>query len=699
MKKKNKIFIIVVLFLSFIVTAVLYFSLKKYFEETIPHLFILALFNVILLMVLLYVIFRQLVKGYLEWRRVREGAKIRTRLLATFILLGILPSSLLLIGAMIMVESSMETWFKMPVHNINEAGQKLVDELLDLLREQSIRKTISLERQLKQFPEELRLTFLKDYAQNGDVDGLCYLRADGQILLIEPKNFLRMDTFKMKQIFEEYGLRGYIVLGQRSYVVSSQKIGDEYAIVVGLLIPENLLKEARFISENQKIYLKARAQRRVFKISIFSSFLALTLAVIFASIWIGTRLTKEISIPLNMLLEGTEEVSKGNLSHRIEYEAKDEIGQVVSSFNQMVSELLKSRLALEKSSEELKEAKIREEEKRRYVETLVESLNVGIISLNNEGEIVNLNRKAREFLGLTLKDPIQKIYTLPTYRILKETFGELLREEGQRKEVVISLKDEVKVVVAEVVPLKDEKNMSSGSILILEDITDLSRTQRIAAWREVAQRLAHEIKNPLTPIRLSAQRIRKKMRENSEDLAEAIYEGTTTIEREVETMMTMVNEFSRFARLPEIHLKYNNLIDLITKAVSTYQNAYPKVEFSFDYPSEPVYSYFDYEQLERAVKNLIENSIEAMKMSGRIDVKVALLEKSVLISISDNGPGIPEDIREKMFLPYFSTKRKGMGLGLAIVARIIEEHKGRIEVDKEYKNGAKINIYLPREPK
>jgi two-component system, NtrC family, nitrogen regulation sensor histidine kinase NtrY len=677
--------------------SLIYFFIKS--REGLPlrnPLIVLAVFDIFLLLILLYLIFRQMIKGYLQWRRVKEGARIRTRLLSAFILLGLIPSTLLLISAIIMIESAVDRWFMLPVHTINEAGQRLVDASLDLLRTESARKADAVAMQLSAVPEDLQSSFLAHTVLGGDFDAVWFLKSDGTAIYSWPPDAVQLDSFKKQRCFAKEGLRGYIVLGNKSYVLSGKAVGEERAVIVGCFLPEHLLTEARFIAENQKLFLQARAERKFFKISMISSFLALTLAVIFASVWIGTKLTRELSKPLQLLLEGTEEVSKGNLELRIPYEAKDEIGTVVSSFNKMVDDLKESKKEIVKSNDELREASESAERRRNYIETLVESLNVGIISIGPEGELVTLNNKAREFLGLLKKDLPQKIVTLPVWQVIKDNLKQLSRHPEERKEISLSQRDETKILVASLIPLSGAGGNYTGSILFLEDVTDLSRTQRIAAWQEVARRLAHEIKNPLTPIRLSAQRIRKKAREGAEDLQEAILEGTTTIEREVESMMLMVNEFSRFARLPEIRLKSGNLCDLILSSAAPYQNAYTKVKFSFEIPDDFPPVLFDHEQLERVIKNLLENSIEAMKMAGEIWIGLGLLDKWATISIRDNGPGIPVEIRNKMFLPYFSTKKKGTGLGLAIVARILEEHGGRIEVDRAYEEGAGIIILLPR---
>lgn len=695
-KKRNVLLNIIIAIIVLAIIIISYLSIKGSQDYQTSSLLFLSVLNTFLLLALMFLLFRQLLRGYLGWRRSKEGARIRTRLLSAFVLLGVIPSSLLLIAAVFIFESAIESWFRLPVHTINQAGQKLVDESLNILRELSLKRANSIANQLSEVPIDLQISFLRHSIKEPDFDVICLIDKYSGIVYEYPSRCLTIDKFRTEKIFSKEGVKGYIILGEKSYVISSASLSQERAIITGYLLPEKMLDEARFISDNQKLYLKARSQRKVFKITVISSFLALTLAVIYASIWIGTRLTKEISEPMQLLLEGTEEVSKGNLQHRIEYNAKDEIGQVVSSFNQMVKDLLRSKEAIEKSTEELRKEKESSEEKRNYIEVLVESLNVGIVSIGKEGEILSLNKKAREFFNITQKDPPQKCATLPFWKILREHLGDFQKPRGEKAEVVLTHRDEARVIIAEAIPLIKEGSDSQGSILILEDVTDLSRTQRIAAWQEVAQRLAHEIKNPLTPIRLSAQRIRKKLRENSPDLQEIILEGTTTIEREVESMMNMVNEFSRFARLPETKLKAGNIEELIRASALPYQNGYPKVSFFFEFPENIPDTFFDYEQLERVFKNLFENSIEAMKMAGKISVKVEFDEKNLIVKIRDTGPGIPKEIRSKMFLPYFSTKRKGTGLGLAIVARIVDEHGGKIEVDEDYREGAGINITFPR---
>jgi two-component system nitrogen regulation sensor histidine kinase NtrY len=438
-----------------------------------------------------------------------------------------------------------------------------------------------------------------------------------------------------------------------------------------------------------------KSQRQTLKISMISSFLALTLLVTFAAVWIGSLLSREISVPLQMLLEGTQALSRGDLQHSVPYEAKDEIGIVVQSFNRMTGELAASKSALERSNQELLEITRSSEKRRRYIETLLETLNIGVISMDEEGDIRTFNPRAMEILGLEPGDSPKTVTSRPEWAPISPLLSSLPSRPVLNREVALSGKQGQTILSVSATPLRGPDGALFGTLVIIEDISNLSRAQRIAAWQEAAQRMAHEIKNPLTPIRLSAQRIRKKVREKAQDLDHAVVEGCTTIEREVETMMTMVNEFSRFARLPAIHPKPSSLHALLESTVATYRTVYPAVEFDLQAPTDFPPVRMDAEQMGRVFKNLFDNAVHVMEMSGKITLRLKAEEGQAVVTVWDTGPGIAPEARQRMFLPYFSTKRKGTGLGLAIVARILEEHGGAIRVDEEYSGGAGFIITLP----
>ncbi len=655
----------------------------------------LSLMNVLLLLTLLFVLFRQLIKGFLEWRRQREGARFRTRLLTTFVLLGLAPSLLLFVGAIQLFESTVDRWFQLPVHGISSAGQRMVDQAMDMVRDQTYRQAVALAAQLRQVPEELRPALARHLYGYGGLDAVFLFDRSGRLLVGIPEKAPGPDAYKVAKCFEPQGLKGWIDLAPRPTVLSGVSLDSGTALAVGAYLPVDLFEQARFIAENNQEFLKARSQRRNVEITMISSFLALTLAVTFAAVWIGTRLSREISIPLQLLLEGTREVSRGNLSHQIPYEARDEIGQVVGSFNRMIRDLDTSQRQLERSNEELQQIGASAERRRRYIETLMETLPIAVVSFGSEGDVRMVNPTARELLGLEKGDPPQRLLARPEWGALREVLSGPPSRDVASREVALSGRNGQRILSVSTTALREAEGEVFGSLVILEDITDLSRAQRIAAWQEVARRLAHEIKNPLTPIRLSAQRIRKKVRDRADDLEAAVLDGTTTIEREVEGMMTMVNEFSRFARLPETHLKPGSLVSLIQDAASTYRTAYTKVAIELDLPAQFPAVRFDWEQMHRVLKNLFENAIEAMEMAGTIRVSLAEVGGTARLTLHDTGPGVPKEARTRLFLPYYSTKRKGTGLGLAIVARVLEEHGGSIRVDEAYEGGAGFVITLP----
>ncbi len=652
----------------------------------------LAFLNVLLMATLLFVLFRELVKGFLAWRRQREGARLRTRLLTAFLLLGLVPSLLLFISAIFLIESTVDRWFHSPVNSLTNASQSLVDEAVNMARDQSCRKANALAWQLREVPPKLRAGFLNHLYKGGDTDAFCLIDRSGGVLAKQPPSFPAPNSYKVGKTFGPLGLTGWLDLSPTPTVVSGSAIDETMGIIVGRYLPERLFKEARFISVQNKEYLQIKGRQKLLKISMISSFLALTLLVTFTTVWIGSHILGEISNPLQLLLEGTQEISRGNLSHQIEYSAKDEFGMLVGSFNEMTRELMANKSELERRNKELRSATEFSEQGRRYIETLVETLDIGVISISTDGRIHTLNSKARSIVGLQPDEPKRNILSRPEWAPIAAVLNALPNRPVFNRETTIAKKAGHVILSVTVSSLKEASGSLFGSLIILDDISDLSRAQRIAAWQEAARRMAHEIKNPLTPIRLSAQRIRKKARQGAEDLESAIMEGCTTIEREVQGILNMVNEFSRFARLPELLLKPVSLPDLIKGTTEPYRSvADLKLDFPVDFPLVRL----DSEQIGRVIKNLVENGVQAMQEPGTIAIELSEKEGKAVIAIRDTGPGIPEEDKARLFTPYFSTKRKGTGLGLAIVSRILEEHGGSIHLDESYDKGAGFILTLP----
>ncbi|MFQ5768746.1 MAG: PAS domain-containing sensor histidine kinase, partial [Acidobacteriota bacterium] len=344
------------------------------------------------------------------------------------------------------------------------------------------------------------------------------------------------------------------------------------------------------------------------------------------------------------------------------------------------------------------------ERRRRYIETLLENLTPGVISINQDGRVTTINRSACGILGLSRPEDLPglelgEILSRPEHRGLAALAEEVVRsgERGLERPLTLSSPGRTLTITATLTPLYDGDGERMGMIMVLEDVTQLIRAEKAAAWQEVARRLAHEIKNPLTPIQLSAQRIAKKFKEQSPGLLEVVAEGTGVIVNEVSALKTLLDEFSQFARLPTVNRVPSDLHQVLDQAIALYDGLHPGVRFKRDYDPHGAHLSLDREQMKRVCVNLFDNAVEAMGVKGTIHVRTRQSRNGggFRLEVSDEGKGIPLGDRDRMFLPYFSTKKKGTGLGLAIVNRIIADHEGTIRFEANEPRGSRFVIELP----
>ncbi|HEX2641575.1 MAG TPA: ATP-binding protein, partial [Thermoanaerobaculia bacterium] len=408
--------------------------------------------------------------------------------------------------------------------------------------------------------------------------------------------------------------------------------------------------------------------------------------------------------------EGTRRISSGDLSHRVEVETDDELGVLVESFNQMTGELQSSKELLEHGNRELVTINQRLAEERALVAAVLENVAAGVVSLDGAGRILTCNgaalRMLRQSEGEVAGRPFEDAWADPERRQLRE----LLREDFERarptgrREVRMIVGGEWKSFEVKVTRLPQGTGTAgvaataagtAGRVLVLEDLTDLIQAQQLAAWNEAARRIAHEIKNPLTPIRLSAERLLKKYRQQDPGLGAALEQGVQIIVREVETLQGMVDEFSRYARMPRPRPARVDLGRLVAETLHLYRNLKPGVtiEGGVDAGLPPVW--LDGEQIKRALINLLDNAVEATEAPGRVEVSAHARDSHLEIQVADTGRGIPPDSKEKLFLPHFSTKGRGTGLGLAIVHRIVTDHQGTIRVEDNVPRGTVFTLELP----
>jgi two-component system nitrogen regulation sensor histidine kinase NtrY len=428
----------------------------------------------------------------------------------------------------------------------------------------------------------------------------------------------------------------------------------------------------------------------------------LTLMILVGSTWMGLYVAKRITRPVQMLAVAAKEIGAGHLDFRVEPETTDELGSLVEAFNSMAGELSASRKRLERESLELERRHHDVEGRRQYVETILDRIASGVVSIDAAGRIRTANSAAVRLLGI---DP--GVAGLPAATVFGgpelKPFGTLvddvsrIREDARPRDVSIVRDGRELHLAVMATALRRDDGGSEGLVIVFDDVTPLVRAQKVAAWREVARRLAHEIKNPLTPIQLSAERMRRHFSGAPDQTRALVDECTSTIVGEVESLKGLVDEFSQFARMPAPRAVPTDLHALLQDTLGLYRGIFTDVDIHPRFAAGVPRVTVDPEQIRRVVINVIDNAIEAMDQRGTIEIETAhdAANNLVRLVISDDGPGIPAAEREKLFLPYYSTKRRGSGLGLAIVRRIVAEHGGSIEVTDSAPRGTRFTIELP----
>ncbi|MDA8139038.1 MAG: ATP-binding protein, partial [Desulfobacteraceae bacterium] len=448
-------------------------------------------------------------------------------------------------------------------------------------------------------------------------------------------------------------------------------------------------------------YKQAKLLKRPIQTTSYMTLSIVALLVVFCAVWLGFYLAKTITIPIMQLADGTRRVAEGDLSFALDLQADDEIGSLVTAFNKMTRDLRIGREQLELSAQMLREQNIEIESRRRYMEIVLKNVSAGVATLDAKGNITTFNTSAEKMLGLRAADILNKSYkTLlsgPLLKMAEEIMDRLTTSHQQTVEIPLKLSIEgrPRSFLAYINLLKDDAGHHLGMVMVMDDLTELEKAQRMAAWREVARRIAHEVKNPLTPISLSAQRLKRKY---SNTINEPVFEECTqTIISHVELIRNLVNEFSAFARFPTADPKPCGLQSIIEETVALYKEGHPKVDFLVRIQDSLPEMNLDRQQIKQAMINLVDNAVAAVRSRGAISIVVSLdpILKRVRIEVADDGMGISNEDKIRLFEPNFSTKKTGMGLGLTIVNSIINDHGGTISVQDNHPKGAKFVVELP----
>lgn len=717
-KKGSRIIggIIILLVFIFFVIEIFIRESKEFSPTSLTNVLLTTLQVIVFLLflILFSVLGRNLIKLYLERKRKVIGAHFKTRLLIFFISLSFIPTLLLFLFASDLISRNVESWFRTPMEKILLDTKNLADGFYSNAEETTLHyarqlsKTIQKQQLLNQKNPIILHNFVRSKLVEYHLDEISIYQGEEELFsYLNPSlpyqyyRDLSINLVKRAHLGEEFS--SILPMGQgqmirRGVSFEVPEIG-KFLVVTGKYIPQNYAEKINSISAFVQRYSQLKTQKNPFKTFYVITLLFVTLLIIFAATWIAFRLAKSITIPIEKLAQATREVSRGNLNIQVEDPASDELGILIDSFNQMIRDLRESHDHIAQKTSEL-------EARKKFIEIVLDNVTTGVITLNEEGIITSINPSALKMLGLPQNNWIG--HTIED--ILNETKNEQLKETVEKgikrnykinnKEIQVESDGQNRMIALSLSPLLAFQNKHAGWIILLDDLTQLIKAQKLAAWKEVAQRVAHEIKNPLTPIQLSAERILKNIKSPSRRSEKIIAEGAQTIVDEASTIKSLVDEFSTFARLPSIQLKETNLHQLINQTISLFQGIYEEIEFKTSLsPSVPHPIKLDSDQMKRVFINIIDNAIEAMDKRGEISISTDYDENTnfVRIEISDTGPGVPDKDKDKLFLPHFSTKKKGTGLGLAIVHQIISEHKGTIEIEDNLPHGAKFIIQVPKQ--
>ncbi len=720
----------VIAFLCLIISFLIYLSLRiSHLGQTLPFsssiiAFALININVILLLLLLFLTVRNLVKLLFERKKGIMGARLRTKLVLAFVTLSLLPTTILFFVSAQFISSSIDYWFNLQIErslkSSLEVGQDyyngITDEILSFGNVLS--RVITYEgflipsknEDLERFTDEKR----KEFA----LASLKVFSKDLEMMSVSKDHRIDLTSFTdpAREVLDHS-----IQEGTDGQYIQSSPPGDIVGgvvpifsrtaskAVVGLLVvtrfvPGSFVNRLHAISKGLQQYRQLKMLKNPIKASHMITLSIVTLLIIFTSVWFGFYISKEVTVPINELAEATNRIASGDYNFFIDLETKDEMGLLVNSFNRMTRDLKTGKNRLESANRELVSSNLELEQRRLYMEIVLANVAAGVVSADARGRILTINKSAERMLNIKAERIIGKNYREILSSENKKMVDSFIRNEGllrkgfMNKQIHMTAGNRQLTLLVSLNVLQDDRGGYVGLVAVLEDLTEIEKAQRMAAWREVARRIAHEVKNPLTPIQLSAQRLKKRYGEKlSDEDAKVFLECTEMIITQVDELKRLVNEFSNFARMPAANPVPANISEIIEESLTLYREGHKEISFVFNRSEKAPIFNLDREQIKRVMINLLDNAIEAMEGRGQvvIDLDYDSVLKMVRIEVADSGPGIDSENKVRLFEPYFSTKKHGTGLGLAIVSTIITDHDGFIRVKDNQPKGTKFVIELP----
>jgi len=673
--KKFRFHILLIVALLLVITA---FGVEIYYMKfgAIPfstRLILLLLLNltVIALLILMFFVAKSLIKLYIERRNRVLGYKFKTKLVVILVILTLIPATFLFLVAGGLITNYMDRWFSPQI-------------------KQPLESSIEIAKTVYKIERHKALSYGKALRTGKPVGGDYTVKHLSRIPRRATETVIA--AFEGKEGTEVIsGREGDII---RAVIPEYKENRQTGVIVVEYLIPVKITENVEKIKGAYEYYLTLEA----WKVPIKANYLLIlgffTLLIIFMALWVALKISRGITDPIQSLAQATELVAAGNLDTVVAIKREDEIGLLVNSFNHMVKELKEGK-------ETLQSAYLESDRRRLFIENILDNINSGVILLDTTGNILMINKRACSIIDINPEKVINKHYRELVSLINSQELQNLVSGiEGRefkplRKEIRAVIGNRKVILLVFITSLKDSQ-VYIGLLVVFEDLTDFIEAQKALTWQDVARKIAHEIKNPLTPIKLSTERMIKKWEQKDTDFDEVFQRSARTIIKEVDSLKRLVDEFAKFGKMPEIHKTPASIPDIVNEVINLYRD-YKGVGIAVSMPDNPPLAELDGEQFRRVLINIFDNAIQAMTHGGRINVSVKF-EKALnkaRVEIADNGPGIRDEDKEKLFLPYFSTKKTGTGLGLAIANRIIKEHGGHIRVRDNEPNGTVFTVEVP----
>ncbi len=715
-KKRRIEFLIIIVVIAFLIgltsleANIYHVSLKVPISKN-ALVFSFINLNIVLITLLLFLVIRNTIKVIFGEKQAFGRMKVGTKLALAFVFFSIIPTIVMFIVSSGFITHTINSWFSTQVEGSLTQSLDIAKTYYENVAQDTISSSAAIgkgivERGILSSETKPELyDFVRRKMKEYNLTAMEVYDEDGRLLTLVKQHDVPFKATDIKMV--DAALHGAIRTYIESMGTSDMIKGFAPLYIGGLPRPIGLVVGNSFVqkslvekmAEIQQGYNEYRQQQILkphLKMSYILFLVLISLLMIFSSIWLSVYLAKGISVQLAGLVSATKKIVENDYDVSIEKKSEDEVGDLVDAFNIMTKELKQGR-------ESLNLAYIEQAQRKAYIEAILNSISAGVIALDEDGHITTVNAASARMLNMDQSSAIGTYYHDVMSPDIIQPAEDMIKDMRRTnvttttKEINVSTQGQSKIFILRLTTLKGPAKRLGGYIVVFEDVTDLIKMQRITTWQEVAKRMAHEIKNPLTPIRLSAERLRRKYLEVIPSDREVFDECTRTIVTEVDELRKLVDEFSSFARMPASQPKLNSVNDLLSEVYTLYTAAHKDIRFLLDKDGSVPRIMFDMAQIRRVVINLIENSLWAIDGAGTVTLRSVYdaAQGTVRIEVSDTGIGIDDLDKSKVFDLYYSKKKGGSGLGLAIVQRIITEHNGTIRVEDNKPQGARFIIELP----